>query len=248
MPSIQSSDTPTDYTYIGSELELFQAATNWKSYFRSRLAPYLGREVLEVGAGLGGTTRLLCRGEQQRWVCLEPDAQLTDRLTEAIEAGDLPSCCEAVTGTLEQVRPFPSFDTLLYIDVLEHIEDDREEVVRAAERLHPGGHLIVLAPAHGWLYTAFDRCIGHYRRYTRKSLASLTPADLTLVKLAYLDSVGLAASLGNRLVLHSSMPNRRQIRVWDKLMVPLSRVIDPILGYRVGKSVLGIWRKKSCEG
>lgn len=244
MPSIENSVMPAHYTYIGSELELFQAATNWKSYFRSRLAPYLGEEVLEVGAGLGGTTRLLCRGGVKRWVCLEPDAQLAVQLGQAIGAGDLPPCCEMVLGTLAQVEGGQLFDTLLYIDVLEHIEDDGEEVVRAARCLKPGGRLIVLAPAHGWLYTPFDQSIGHYRRYTRKSLAALTPDDLELVRLAYLDAVGLIASLGNRLVLHSSMPNRRQIIIWDKFMIPLSRIIDPILGYRVGKSVLGVWRKK----
>ena len=234
----------TTFAYVGGELDLFAAATRWKSYFRSHLQPYLGSEVLEVGAGLGGTTRLLCRGRERRWVCLEPDAALAERLAQSIRAGEVPASCEVMVGTLEQIALRDDFDTLLYIDVLEHIPDDRAELARAAECLRPGGHVIALSPAHQWLYTPFDQAIGHCRRYTKKTLQALTPEELEIVRLIYLDSVGLLASLGNRLVLKSAMPTARQIAVWDRFLVRLSRVVDPILAYSVGKSVVGVWRKK----
>jgi hypothetical protein len=57
-----------------------------------------------------------------------------------------------------------------------------------------------------------------------------------------LDGVGLLASLANRIVLKSGAPTKSQIRFWDTCMVPLSRVVDPLLGYRVGKSIIGVWR------
>jgi SAM-dependent methyltransferase len=237
----------TDYAYVGAELDLFAAATNWKAYFRSHLEPYLGSEVLEVGAGLGGTTRLLCRGRQRRWVCLEPDAALADRLTRSVRAGQLPTQCQVVVGTLDQIEGHPPFDTLLYIDVLEHIPDDRGELSRAARCLRPGGHVLALSPAHQWLYTPFDRAIGHCRRYRKKTLAALTPESLELVRLFYLDSVGMLASLGNRLVLKSAMPSPRQIAVWDQFLIRLSRIVDPLLAYSVGKSVVGVWRKKEAR-
>lgn len=69
------------------------------------------------------------------------------------------------------------FDTILYIDVLEHIADDRAELVEAARRLNPGGYLVVLSPAHQWLFTAFDAAIGHVRRYTAKSLRGFRLPD-----------------------------------------------------------------------
>jgi SAM-dependent methyltransferase len=235
------------YTYVGSELDLFATATTWKAYVRRRLEPYLGREVLEVGAGQGGTTRFLIRPDVVLWVCLEPDPSLAAKLASSIAARELPAACQVAVGTVASVEDEPRFDTLLYIDVLEHIEDDRAELARAAGRLKPGGHLVVLSPAHQVLYTPFDRAIGHYRRYNRASLQGVGPEGLDLVRLIYLDSVGLIASLGNRLVLRSSMPNPRQIRVWDKAMVPLSRLLDPILGHRVGKSILGIWRKPASS-
>src|SRR5262249_19659327 len=135
------------------------------------------------------------------------------------------------------------FDAILYIDVLEHIEDDRGELARAAERLNAGGALIVLSPAHPFLYTPFDAEIGHFRRYTRASLRAAAPDSLRIGKLKYLDSAGMLASAGNRVLLKASMPTEKQILTWDRMLVPVSRVIDPLLMGRVGKSVLGIWTK-----
>jgi SAM-dependent methyltransferase len=233
------------YSYVGSELELFAAARCWKSYLRSQWAPFLGDDVLEVGAGLGGTTKVCCDAGRRRWVCLEPDVGLAGRLSDAIANGELPPVCEAVVGTLGDLAEETRFDSILYIDVLEHIEDDRAEVERAARHLRPGAHLIVLAPAHPFLYSPFDQAIGHYRRYTKRTLGVLTPRSLELVRLRYLDSVGLLASLGNRFILGSERPNPRQIELWDKFMVRASRVLDPLLFHALGKSVLAIWRRRS---
>jgi SAM-dependent methyltransferase len=235
------------FRYVGSELDLFAAAVGWKAYVRQQVAPYLGREVLEVGAGHGGTTRALVAAahpETTRWVGLEPDAALAGRLARTIEAGGLPAFCAARLGTLAALAESERFETILYMDVLEHIEDDRAELARAAARLRPGGHLVVLSPAHPWLFTPFDRAIGHYRRYTLATLCAAVPPDsgLEAVRLRYLDAVGMLASLGNRLVLRSARPTPRQIAFWDRLMVPLSRRVDPLLAYSVGKSVLGVWR------
>lgn len=231
------------YHYVGDELDLFAAAVRWKAYFRRRIAPYLGAEVLEVGAGLGGTTRALCRGTERRWVCLEPDPTLAARLDAERAAGRLPAGCEVVVGTLEDRLRDDQFDSVLYMDVLEHIDDDRGEAMRAARRVATGGHLIALSPAHQWLYTPFDRAIGHCRRYTRESLGALAPEGLELAWIGYLDSVGLAASLANKLLLRQAMPTAAQVRFWDRTLVRMSEWVDPALGFRAGKSVLAIWRR-----
>jgi SAM-dependent methyltransferase len=233
------------FVYVGTELDLFATAERWKAYVRSQVGPYLGRQVLEVGAGHGGTTRMLCDRGPSRWVCLEPDSSLASRLIASISSGELPDCCEARIGTLTDLDEKDRFDTILYMDVLEHIADDRAELARAALQLQKGGHLVVLAPAHQWLFTPFDEAIGHYRRYTKTSLRAAAPDELGLARLVYLDSIGMLASLGNRLVLKSSMPSRGQIALWDRLMVPMSRIADPLLGYSLGKSVLAVWKKLS---
>lgn len=238
------SSTKPAQQYVGNELELFASATVWKSYVRSKLQPYLGRSVIEVGAGLGGTTRFLCSGREEKWLCVEPDPQLADQIQSAIAARTLPQCCEVLCGTLATLDRQPRFDTILYIDVLEHIADDAAELRLAADFLAPRGHLVILGPAHQWLFTPFDQAIGHFRRYTKRSLAAAAPPHCRCVKLAYLDSVGLLASCANRVMLNQSMPTVRQITVWDKGMVRCSRVLDRLLGYTVGKSILGVWQKE----
>ena len=127
--------------------------------------------------------------------------------------------------------------------MLEHIEDDRNELARAAARLKPGGALIVLAPAHPFFFSPYDGAIGHFRRYTRSSLQIAGPETLRLEELAYLDAAGMLASAANRFLLQSAMPTERQILMWDRLLVPVSRLIDPLFAGRVGKSVLAVWRR-----
>lgn len=228
-------------TYPGNELELFAGARHWKGYLAALLRAHLGGTVLEVGAGLGATTAALCDGSQREWVCLEPDPAMARTLTDAVAAGRLPACCRVVRGTVADLAPEAVFDAIAYIDVVEHIAADADELDRAARRLAPGGRLIVVAPAHRWLYSAFDAAIGHHRRYTRHSLARVVPPQLERVTLRYLDSVGLLASAANRLLLRRSLPTQAQIAVWDRLMVPLSRRLDPLIAFAAGKSVLGIW-------
>ncbi|MBE9227339.1 class I SAM-dependent methyltransferase [Phormidium sp. LEGE 05292] len=233
----------TNYSYVGNELELFRYATNWKAYYSSMIQPFLGKEVLEVGAGIGATTELLCKGKQARWLCLEPDAILASDLNSLLLGGRLPKCCDLLKGTLLDLSETELFDSIVYIDVLEHIKDDRTEVELAASHLKPGGFLIVLSPAHQWLFTPFDAAIGHYRRYNKSSLSAVIPGNLQEIQLQYLDSVGLIASLANKLILKSKMPTLQQIKIWDKKMVPLSKIIDPLLKYYLGKSIMGIWQK-----
>jgi SAM-dependent methyltransferase len=232
-------------TYIGEELELFAAAKNWKAYLAAQMSPFFGPRVLEVGAGMGTTAAALCRGAQREWVCLEPDLRLLAEVEKRLAAGELPACCRPRAGTLADFAESELFDTILYVDVLEHIEKDREEAALAYRHLAPGGHLIVLSPAHPFLYTPFDKAIGHYRRYTRKSLAAISPAGSRRVRWRYLDAVGFFASLANRLMLSQSMPTARQLWVWDRLMVPFSRCFDPLFFFSFGKSVLGVWRREA---
>lgn len=232
-------------SYVGSELELFEAAVTWKSYVRDQIAPHLGPVVIEVGAGIGSTTRALITGRHERWTCLEPDPEMAARIERSVAEGTLPAFCEAATGTLSgHETAAEPVDAILYIDVLEHIENDAEEVRLASRLLRPGGRLVVLAPAHQWLYSPFDEAIGHHRRYSRSSLSALTCEGLRLTTLRSLDAIGLLASAGNRFLLRDAHPTAAQIRIWDRVLVRASRVVDPVLGYRLGKSVLAVWERE----
>jgi len=229
----------SEFKYVGSELELFAAVHNWKAYWASRVKPFIAGDVLEVGAGIGANTPLLDSGNHASWVCLEPDADLLDQLKTKVGAG-----YEIVCGTVERMAAaHRRFDTILYIDVLEHIENDREELALAASCLNPGGRIVVLSPAHQFLFSPFDAAIGHFRRYNRAMLRRIGPPELTIEMMIYLDSVGIAASAANALLLRRSMPNASQLRFWDHYLVPVSRITDKLLLNSVGKTVIAVWRK-----
>ena len=233
---------PNATEYVGDELDLFREAHNWKAYLRSRMAPFLRGDVLEVGAGIGGTTRVMRSLEHSSWTCLEPDSDHVRQLREEFARAAEPEV-RVLPGDLTAIPEGHEFDTILYVDVLEHIEDDRGELERAAQRLRPGGAIVVLAPAHPWLFSPFDSAVGHFRRYTRSSLSKLEPSPLRTERCEYLDSVGLLASAANRLVLRASLPSAAQIRLWDRRLVPLSRCADRLFFHRLGKSVLAVFRR-----
>lgn len=235
----------TDYEYVGEELDLFQHAVNWKAYFHSRLAPHIRGEVLELGAGIGGTTRTLCDGNQASWLCAEPDGGMAERLRAAAREDPFPVEPEVLTGGVADLEPGRLFDSVLYIDVLEHIEDDRGELERVKLHLKPGGKLIVLSPAFQFLFSPFDAAVGHHRRYTARTLAAVMPSDLERVRLFYLDSVGMLTSLVNRFLLKQGTPGLDQIRLWDRVIVRVSRFVDPLTFYSFGRSVIGIYRRPS---
>jgi SAM-dependent methyltransferase len=232
----------SDFKYVGSELDLFAHVKNWKSYWAGQIRPYLRGDLLEVGAGLGANTDLLHASGEGRSVCLEPDPKLAAQLQERLRTLDSERLYVARCGTTQTVSD--QFDTIVYIDVLEHIEHDRGEMNRAAELLNPGGRLIVLSPAHQFLFTPFDASIGHFRRYNKRMLRAITPQTLKLERLWYLDSAGMLASLGNRLLLQQSMPTAAQLSFWDKRMIPVSRILDPLLFHSLGKTVVGVWSRR----
>lgn len=237
----------TERRYIGNELDLLSHALNWKRYWVSEIRRYVIGDVLEVGAGIGANTSLLKSGRTSSWTCLEPDPDLAGQMRKTFARHPSLSDCQVRTTPITELGGDSKFDTILYIDVLEHIADDREEMKRAAYLLRENGRIIVLAPAHQFLHTPFDKAIGHFRRYDKPSLAACSPTDCELVRLIYLDSVGMLASLSNRLLLRQPMPTLTQIIFWDRLLVPPSRYLDRLVFHKIGKSVVAVWQKRTRD-
>lgn len=229
------------FKYPGNELALFHHAVHWKKYFTQNIRPYIRGHVLEAGAGMGSSTLLLNDGSAQHWLLLEPDLEMSSLLQQKISKKELPANSEVITGTLDNIRG--KFDTILYIDVLEHIVGDAAEMSKAASLLNPGGHIIVLSPAFQFLYSPFDKVIGHYRRYDKRMIRRVTPPGLKLLSNRYYDSMGFFASLVNKLMLRQQYPTLSQIHFWDKWLIPVSRVLDKLFLHAFGKSIIAIWEK-----
>ena len=241
----QKSDlSNNDFVYIGNELELFEHANKWKNYYHSYFSSLLTSRICEVGAGIGGTTKYLCNGSEEKWICIEPDKGMCNQITTQIIDGSLPSNCEVFCGTLNEYSLLDKFSAVLYIDVIEHIEDDKIELETADIRIINGGYLIIVVPAFQFLYNKFDKAIGHFRRYNKKRLKSVLPDGYKIIELKYLDSVGFFTSLLNKYLLKQEYPTLKQVKFWDSYLVPISRVLDRILFFGIGKSLLLVAQKK----
>lgn len=233
-----------DFKYQGQELELFKKAVNWKKYFSAIILPYIKGRVLECGAGIGSTTILLNNDSSYDWTLLEPDKEMADLLKKKIETKELPGNYIVKQATISDLETTSKFDTIIYIDVLEHIEKDKAEIEIATTLLSKNGKLIILSPAFPSLYSKFDKAIGHFRRYTKKEFTSLIPGSLKPIYLRYLDSLGFFLSFSNKALLKQEYPTAKQIKTWDRYIIPVSKIADKVFNYSFGKSILGIWEKQ----
>jgi len=233
------------YEYIGQELTLFKEAVNWKDYAFSQFAAFIKGDVLEVGAGIGTNTLVFASRKDiqfDSWTSTEIDADQVQLLRDIQAQGAL--------TTKHQVKQMyvsdatQQYNTLIYIDVLEHIENDKAELEQALRALKPGGNLIVLCPAHNWLFSPFDSAIGHFRRYNKQMYLDILPNGFEVKRLRYLDSVGILASATNKLFLKKPYPTLANIKFWDSNIVPVSKITDTLLRYSLGKSVLLVAQKK----
>lgn len=229
--------------YPGRDLEAMSFADGYHRWIRDEFRPYLGTEVAEVGAGSGDFSRLLLETPIRRLLAVEPADAMFARLGDAL-AGDpraeprngfLSEMIDEVEGTL---------DTVVYVNVLEHVEHHGDEVELMRRALLPGGHACIFVPALPWLYSRFDASIGHFRRYRKGELETLLrDGGLEVVRSRYFDAAGVLPWLLFYRLLGRSLA-ARDVEVYDRLVVPVMRRIESVVRPPVGKNLLVVARKR----
>lgn len=225
-------------TYPGRELEAMTFAANYHQWIVGELAPFLGKRVAEVGAGIGSVSRLLLERPLERLVAYEPSDNLFPQLARTLAGEPRADARQAFFG-----RDAEAFDSVAYINVLEHIEDDAAELARARERLAPGGHLLVFVPALAWLYSDFDRRIGHARRYSRAGLSRVVrSAGFSIVKARYFDFAGVLPWYVNFVLLKRGLGGG-SVSLYDRLVIPPMRIVERLVAPPLGKNLLLVARR-----
>ena len=231
-----------NFKYTGNELEIFKFAFNWKNYYYAKIINHFKPgNVLEVGAGIGEITKLFHDiWSQFSWICVEPDEENVTKIKSQIQNKNI----KVFKGFLEDMN-FKNklFDNILFIDTLEHIENDKETLHKAFKLLNKSGKLIIIVPAHNFLFNEFDKSIGHFRRYNKKMLMEILPQNAHVLLCNYIDSFGFFLSLGNKFILKKSLPSLKQILFWDNYIIPISRIFDKILLHKFGKNIILIVKK-----
>ncbi len=218
---------------LDHSLDLLKDTYNYNHWIYYLLRPYLGDAVLEVGSGCGNITRFLL--DRKSLACLEPEPRYAAALAEmaAVHRN-----IRVAAGTLEDIPrpdlPEAAFDTVVCVNVLEHIQDDVAGLVRMRRMLAPGGRLLLYVPAGRPAYGALDQALGHYRRYTRRELAhKLESAGLRLVHARYVNFVGLLGWWWTSRVRRRTLILPAKARLVDKLVPYLSaweRLVPPVRG------------------
>lgn len=221
-------------------LERIAAAPRFNRWMYHRLSRWIGQRVLEVGSGIGNMSQFFC--DRERVVLTDTEPWYRERLRERFGGRPHLSVAEVMLPQGTGALGGETFDTIVCLNVLEHIEDDRGSLAAMRGLLAPGGNLVLLVPALPFLYGSLDRALGHYRRYTRRSLRDrFREADLSLRHLEYFNLAGMPGWWLTGRVLRRRLIPAGAMRAYDAL-VPLFRC-ERFLPWRLGQSLIAIGQR-----
>lgn len=217
--------------------EKFDNAKFHRKYCMAFIKKFIQGKVLEVGAGCGSFTRDYFN-KNLDITLTETDSKNYKDLKESFRKKNNVDVSQNKISDIDK-----KFNTILYLHVLEHIEEDRKELENAYEKLEEGGRLIIMVPKHQKLYSNFDKAIGHFRRYEldffEKSLVNLERKLLIS-----LDSVGFILYFLNKIFFKDeTFPSNFKIFIWDKIFTPFTILLDFITNYKFGKCIVAMYKK-----
>jgi len=229
--------------YIGKDLESMSFAKNYSRWLVELCEPYLGSTVAEVGAGTGNLTDLFSRHlGLEKLIAFEPSEKMSDILQKKMI---LDKRVKAVNHTLmaEKNSYVNYFDSILYINVLEHIEDDRNEAATIYGCLKSKGYVCIFVPALSFLYSEFDKSIGHYRRYHKQQLIDLFQSlGFNIIKVKYVDMPGIIPWYIAFVLLRKGL-NKNNTSIYDNIAIPIIRIVENMITPPIGKNLLLIAQK-----
>jgi len=232
-----------DDSYQTEILEVVQSATNYRKWLAQLTFPYLGKNPVEIGSGLGDyALEWLDLGAEH----LTLSESSSGRLALLLKRFDSNSNVLVEQLEMERLGEFgpEKFSCVVSLNVIEHISDDRVAFASAFRALEPGGYVVAFAPASPMLMSKFDRDVGHCRRYTKRSArALLEGAGFTRVKVTYVNSLGWLAWFLGMKVCRLRPSDGLILRAWDRLIIPIMRMIEGWVSPPFGQSVLIVGQK-----
>ena len=219
------------------------AAKNYLQWVADLCAPHLGASVLEVGAGRGSVTQHLLEGRH---------VVATDLSESSVEAMrgrfvDSPNV-EVLQADLRTWDPGRTFDSLLMVNVLEHIRDDVGALTSLRRFVRPGGSIVVYVPAMNGLYGKWDLHVRHLRRYSKWRLREvMRQASLDPVELRYANMFAMPAWAMFSMLMRFDADGRNSLSIWDRTFVPATRMLESRVRVPFGLNLLGVGRVSAAD-
>jgi SAM-dependent methyltransferase len=215
-------------------LEGLEQAKNYSSWIQNLIEPHVSGRILEVGAGRGTYSKFFA--ERGHLTTLEPSVVHCAALRERLSA--YPNVV-VVNAQLDGTAAPGSYDTVVLLNVLEHIPDDHQALGDIYESLAPGGKLVLWVPAFEALYGKFDQRIGHYRRYRHDQLLALVHnVGFRQVTARYTNMPGFFAWWLIVRVLGRNPTAGRLASTYDRFFIPVIRRVERLVRPPIGQSLL----------
>jgi SAM-dependent methyltransferase len=241
--------TPASIEVSGFETmaDSMEFADNYNGWILSQFRPYLGRSLLEIGTGQGNFKKYLSQ-HVDTYVSVDIDPQVIERAKQRDPDGHY-EIADVTDSNVLQLRDRWAFDSVICINVLEHVPDHQTGMRHLIELLQPGGHLLLFVPAFEHLFNDLDRLAGHLRRYRRRDIESMTAGmkNVELRVCEYFNPVGALGWFANKFKKHTRINSagvNRQVMFFDRVLVPVSRTLNPITKGWWGQSLYCVLRKK----
>jgi SAM-dependent methyltransferase len=234
-------------TLLDDNLAVIGKMTNYCRWIFDIMSPYLGAHVLEAGCGNGNLSSLITEHPTvKRYVGIELAAERCSFVRNALKPREGQSI-EILNMDLEgpglECLASDPFDTIVCLNVLEHIQDDQRLLMTFHEILEPGGRVLLLAPAFQWLFGSIDEAVQHCRRYSRGELSGkLLRAGLKPLRVEFFNCFGILGWYWHGKVRRFVVHPPEDIRRWDRL-VPALRLFERVLPVPFGLSIAAIAEK-----
>lgn len=226
-----------------ADLLLMGKAPNYRDWICSLIRPHLGQRILEVGGGIGNFTERLL--DRELVVMIDVDeACLEHARSRFARWVNLRIVRRDIADPAVLELRHHRFDTVVGMNVLEHIEDERRALHHISELLSDGGRFVLMVPMFRWAFGTIDQAIGHVRRYSRRDLmAKLESVGFRLCSARYVNSVGLLGWYVNGRVVRRRRQSALQIRIFDRFVVPWLRRAEAVLKPAFGQSLIAVVEK-----
>jgi SAM-dependent methyltransferase len=233
-----SKDMPE---YFGRDLEAMSFAVNYHRWIIEEFKPFLGASVAEVGAGTGNFTQMLLE-HTKNIDCFEPSENMFPRLVKTVGDNSKISTYQSYFGDAQNLQS-KTYDSVIYVNVLEHVEDHKTELKIIRNALSANGHALIFVPALSWLFSDLDRQVGHFRRYHKKPLSELVKdAGLEIVTIKYFDFAGILPWYIAFVLMGKSISGGN-VNAYDRLVVPIMKRLENIIEAPIGKNLLLVAKK-----
>jgi SAM-dependent methyltransferase len=236
-----NSPSPS-FVYASNELDSLVGASNYYRGILDYFRPYLGKRILEIGAGIGTFSSLLLEAYPSHLLLFEPSRNLLPRLRDRFSLDRRVTVIE--DSSFEGVAQSAEVDSIVLVNVLEHIQEDEATLRRLHSALTVGGAVLLFVPALPLLYGTLDKEFGHYRRYMKHDLVTkLQRAGFELAMVRYVNMLGVLTWYLAGKVLRKRTLKPQDVRLYDKLVVPWMSMLERHWDTPIGQSLICIGRK-----